>query len=106
MHILVMLLGYLPFQRVHSSEDEVDGSEHEDEEDWGSRAPGIETSSTLRTPLKELTGHSNVVIAADWLPNGEHVITASWDRTANLYDVHTGETISQLVGKLWKPMRF
>ncbi|KAB7499723.1 WD repeat-containing protein 37 [Armadillidium nasatum] len=84
--------------RVHSSEDEVDGSEHEDEDDWGGRVAGSIGSSTLRTPLKELTGHSNVVIAADWLPGGEHVITASWDRTANLYDAITGETVSQLIG--------
>ena len=27
----------------------------------------------LRTPLRALSGHSGVVIAADWLPGGEQV---------------------------------
>ncbi|XP_045612520.1 WD repeat-containing protein 37 [Procambarus clarkii] len=86
--------------RVHSSEDEVDGSDHEDEEDgglMGGRGDGG-GAATLRTPLRELTGHTSVVIAADWLPGGDQAITASWDRTANLYDTHTGELLSQLIG--------
>ena len=29
----------------------------------------------LRTPLRALSGHSGVVIAADWLPGGEQVST-------------------------------
>ena len=29
--------------------------------------------SVLRTPLRALSGHSGVVIAADWLPGGEQV---------------------------------
>lgn len=52
----------------------------------------------LRTPLIELTGHLGVVVAADWLPGGDHVITASWDRTANLYDVETGDCLQILTG--------
>lgn len=43
-------------------------------------------------------GHTSVVIAADWLPGGDQAITAAWDRTANLYDAHTGELLSQLIG--------
>lgn len=86
--------------RVHSSEDEVDGSDHEDEEDGGllgGRGDGV-LAATLRTALRELMGHNSVVIAADWLPGGDQAITASWDRTANLYDTHTGELLSQLIG--------
>ena len=53
-----------------------------------------------RQPLTELTGHSSVVIAADWLPGGSQVITASWDRTANLYDAEKAEIINTLTGKI------
>ncbi|XP_066977066.1 WD repeat-containing protein 37 isoform X2 [Macrobrachium rosenbergii] len=89
--------------RVHSSEDEVDGSDREDEDDGGGIGGGGRLSdgggvASLRTPLRELTGHTSVVIAADWLPGGDQAITAAWDRTANLYDAHTGELLSQLVG--------
>ena len=91
-------------QRVHSSEDEVDGSDREDEDDGGVMGGGGRISdsgvaATLRTPLRELTGHTSVVIAADWLPGGDQAITAAWDRTANLYDAHTGELLSQLIGE-------
>lgn len=54
----------------------------------------------LRTPVAEFIGHSGVVIAADWLPNGDQVISASWDRTANLYDVETRELLQTLNGVL------
>ncbi|XP_064111734.1 WD repeat-containing protein 37-like isoform X2 [Macrobrachium nipponense] len=89
--------------RVHSSEDEVDGSDREDEDDGGGIGGGGRLSdgggaASLRTPLRELTGHTSVVIAADWLPGGDQAITAAWDRTANLYDAHTGELLSQLIG--------
>jgi WD40 repeat protein len=39
-----------------------------------------------------------VVIAADWLVGGKQVVTASWDRTANLYDVETSELVHSLTG--------
>ena len=48
----------------------------------------------------ELQGHSGVVIAADWMPGGSQVISASWDRTANLYDAETGELITTLTGEI------
>ncbi|XP_073997822.1 WD repeat-containing protein 37-like isoform X4 [Rhodnius prolixus] len=53
---------------------------------------------SLRTPFAELIGHSGPVAAADWLPGGEHVVTASWDRTAAIYDVQTSELIHSLTG--------
>lgn len=88
-------------QRVHSSEDEVDGSDREDEEEGGAGSCRVDGGgvATLRTPLRELTDHTSVVIAADWLPGGDQAITAAWDRTANLYDTHTGELLSQLIGQ-------
>lgn len=57
-----------------------------------------EKSPILRTPIAELKGHIGVVAAADWLPGGEQVVTASWDRTAALYDVETGELLQSLTG--------
>ncbi|XP_015109231.1 WD repeat-containing protein 37 [Diachasma alloeum] len=65
-------------------------------------APGLnddqEDTPTLRTPLRELLGHSGVVMAADWLPGADQLVTASWDRTANLYDTETGDVIHTLCG--------
>lgn len=47
----------------------------------------------------ELTGHTGVVVAADWMMEGNQVITASWDRTAILFDAETGDQITCLTGK-------
>lgn len=79
---------------AHSSEDELSEKEEKSLED----AEQLPEGSILRTPMSELTGHLGVVIAADWLTGGEQVITASWDRTANLYDVQTGELLHSLSG--------
>jgi len=38
-------------------------------------------------------------MASDWLLGGDQIISASWDRTACLYDVETGELINSLTGK-------
>src|SRR6218665_2158826 len=59
--------------------------------------------SYVRQPALELLGHSGVVIAADWLAGGSQVITASWDRTANMYDAETGALISSLTGHFHLP---
>ncbi|XP_071451947.1 WD repeat-containing protein 37 [Hetaerina americana] len=108
---------------TQSSEDEVDSSEKEDYgEDCeglcgsgGGGTGGISDAPTLRTPLVELRGHWQhgisgvmhgsgaqgpgvVVSAADWLPGGDQVVTASWDRTACLYDACSGEVIQTLTG--------
>uniref|UniRef100_A0A914IDB8 WD repeat-containing protein 37 n=1 Tax=Globodera rostochiensis TaxID=31243 RepID=A0A914IDB8_GLORO len=52
----------------------------------------------IHQPLARLNGHSDVVAAGDWLFGGEQIITASWDRTANLFDAETGKTIKVLSG--------
>lgn len=75
----------------HSSEEELELCEKEVFE-------VEEGTPSLRTPVCEFTGHSGVVMAADWLPGGDQVITASWDRTANLYDVETRELLQSLSG--------
>lgn len=82
------------FQKTHTSEEDLDSCDKDDFND----EVATEGIPSLRTPVCELTGHSGVVMAADWLPGGEQVITASWDRTANLYDVETGELLQTLYG--------
>lgn len=78
--------------KAHSSEDEVEFSERDD-------GDGVQGEVTvIRSPVLELTGHTSVVIAADWLTNSDQVITASWDRFANVYDVNSGDLVTQLVG--------
>lgn len=60
-----------------------------------------ERIDTLRTPVCELAGpggHTSVVVAADWLPGGDQIVTASWDRTAILWNVETKEPIQTLTG--------
>ena len=54
--------------------------------------------TTIRQPLLELSGHSGVVIAADWITGGNQIITASWDRSANIYDAEKGELLNTLTG--------
>ncbi|KAK0417526.1 hypothetical protein QR680_013061 [Steinernema hermaphroditum] len=76
-----------------SSEDELDASEKEEDGD-----PDVSSLQTVRSPLVRLTGHSGVVIAVDWLPGGEQLATASWDRTGHIYDVERGEITAYLTG--------
>lgn len=80
----------------HSSEEELEDEEDAMDDERGDRV------DMLRTPLAEygsgIGGHSSVVIAADWLPGGEQIITASWDRTAILWDVETREALQPLAG--------
>lgn len=58
----------------------------------------------LRTPLCEFgsptgnVGHTAVVVTADWLPGNDQIITASWDRTAILWDVETKDALQTLSG--------
>jgi len=83
--------------RVGSSEDELDPTEREflDGHDYSEDSSHV---SVLRTPLRSLQGHTGVVISGDWIPGGEQVLTAGWDRLACIWDAHTGELIQQLGG--------
>uniref|UniRef100_A0A2K6KBR1 WD repeat-containing protein 37 n=1 Tax=Rhinopithecus bieti TaxID=61621 RepID=A0A2K6KBR1_RHIBE len=78
-----------------SGEDEVECSDKDEPDldgDVSSDCP------TIRVPLTSLKSHQGVVIAADWLVGGKQAVTASWDRTANLYDVETSELVHSLTG--------
>ncbi|KAI1291804.1 WD repeat-containing protein 37 [Halotydeus destructor] len=52
----------------------------------------------IKQALLEIAGHSSVVVGCDFTSTVDQCVTASWDRTANLYDLHTGELVVQLVG--------
>lgn len=71
-----------------SDKDEADG-----ELEAPSECPSVRVASTT------LRSHQGVVIAADWLVGGKQVVTASWDRAANLYDVETSELVHSLTGR-------
>lgn len=72
-----------------SDKDEADGE-----------ADGPNECPTIRVATTTLKSHQGVVIAADWLVGGKQVVTASWDRAANLYDVETSELVHTLTGEL------
>ncbi|KAM9671552.1 WD repeat-containing protein 37 isoform 4-T12 [Trichechus inunguis] len=78
-----------------SGEDEVEFSDKDEPDGDGDVSSDC---PTIRVPLTSLKSHQGVVIAADWLVGGKQAVTASWDRTANLYDVETSELVHSLTG--------
>lgn len=82
-------------RKCYSSEEELEDGESNEDRD---------RVDVLRTPLCEFgstgpnVGHSSVVVAADWIFDSEQIITASWDRTAILWDIETREPIQCLSG--------
>ncbi len=48
--------------------------------------------------LRDLVGHTNVVIGAAISPDGRTALTGSADRTLRLWDVASGEPLARLVG--------
>lgn len=84
--------------RSHSSGEEEPECSEKDDPEGASSSDDKREPAYVRQPVLELLGHSGVVIAADWLAGGSQVITASWDRTANMYDAETGAMINSLTG--------
>ncbi|XP_035285984.1 WD repeat-containing protein 37 isoform X2 [Anguilla anguilla] len=76
-------------------DEDVDFSDKDEGEGEGE---GSSECPTLRVACTTLKSHQGVVIAADWLVGGKQVVTASWDRAANLYDVETSELVHTLTG--------
>lgn len=56
----------------------------------------IANAPIIRSPIKRFEGHSDACIAAEWFPDGELIATASWDRSANIYNVETGKVLCTL----------
>ncbi|CAL2036259.1 unnamed protein product [Caenorhabditis brenneri] len=52
----------------------------------------------IRSPVMKLTGHRAPVSCCEWLAGGQQMVTASWDRTANVWDVEKGEVVNILSG--------
>lgn len=77
-------------------EDDQDSSDREEGEVDGE---GLCEVPTVRVATTTLRSHQGVVIAADWLVGGRQVVTASWDRAANLYEVETSELVHTLTGQ-------
>ncbi|CAH1241171.1 WDR37 [Branchiostoma lanceolatum] len=84
-----------------SDEDQIEAAEKEEGEAAAHTEPGDSSDfapTVVRSPLTEFTGHQDVIIAADWMADGKQVVTASWDRTAQLYDLETTELVQSLTG--------
>lgn len=87
-------------QNRNSSEEDLDGSiEYEQEAEGQIPTPDEKYEPmSIQQPDLELVGHMGVVIASDWMWDGNHVITASWDHTANMYDTETGALMNSFTG--------
>ncbi|KAI6187701.1 WD repeat-containing protein 37 [Aphelenchoides besseyi] len=77
---------------ANSSEDDLDATSEKindvDDENF-SRVP-----LQIRQPVQIFSGHSEAaIVCADWLAGGEQIISASWDKTANVYDIENPQTV-------------
>uniref|UniRef100_A0AAZ3R7B2 WD repeat-containing protein 37 n=1 Tax=Oncorhynchus tshawytscha TaxID=74940 RepID=A0AAZ3R7B2_ONCTS len=84
-----------PIPQQPPCDDDIDFSD-KDEADGDGEGPN--ECPSIRMASTTLRSHQGVVIAADWLVGGKQVVTASWDRAANLYDVETSELVHSLTG--------
>ena len=48
--------------------------------------------------IHNLVGHSNRLNHAEFSPDGNRIVTASWDNTAKIWNASTGTLIHNLVG--------
>ncbi|XP_078488620.1 WD repeat-containing protein 37 [Ciona intestinalis] len=55
-------------------------------------------SQDYHNPLICVTCHTSPVVGCDWLMDGVHFVTASWDRTSCLIDSSTSQTVQTLSG--------
>jgi WD40 repeat protein len=65
-------------------------------------AAGTTTDPTSAT--RSLTGHTGPVTDINFSPDGNQIVTASWDHTVRLWDYHTGEMLRVFEGhtaELW-----
>jgi dipeptidyl aminopeptidase/acylaminoacyl peptidase len=47
--------------------------------------------------VAELTGHQGWIVSASFSPDGESILTASWDQTARVWD-RSGQLVAELTG--------
>jgi len=79
--------------RMQSSEEEAESSD-----DGLEMTGGNGESMAQSQAMVVLAGHQGVVVSADWLAGGDQAVTASWDRTAALWDVSTQTMIQSMAG--------
>jgi len=84
--------------RLQSSEESADSSDDGGDNLGGGGGEAIMRGLQVSTPLVVMSGHQGVIVSADWLAGGEQIVTASWDRTANLWDVGSQTLLHSLVG--------
>ncbi|KAM8838330.1 WD repeat-containing protein 37-like isoform 2-T2 [Synchiropus picturatus] len=87
-----------PTTDISQTQPPEDDPDFSDKDEADGEAEGPNDCPTLRVASTTLRSHQGVVIAADWLVGGKQVVTASWDRAANLYDVETSELVHSLTG--------
>src|SRR5437879_6444558 len=72
-----------------------------------SLAGGLVLATVLLLPVTSLatgpeaiiqTGHNYLITAAAYSPDGKHVLTGSWDKTAILWDAATGRQLRTFQG--------
>ena len=76
----------------------VSDTESGDSSDEGGLGTGERGETGQKEALVVLSGHQGVVVSADWLAGGDQCVTASWDRTAAVWDVSSQTMIHQLTG--------
>ncbi|GMT19069.1 hypothetical protein PFISCL1PPCAC_10366, partial [Pristionchus fissidentatus] len=76
-----------------STERKEGNEEKEEEENVNGEEP-----RRISSPLIRLTGHKGVISSCQWMSTGSQLVSGSWDRTANLYDVERGEILNVLTG--------
>nr|VFK60527.1 MAG: WD40 repeat [Candidatus Kentron sp. TUN] len=58
----------------------------------------IDLHAPQDAPLRLFKGHSNVILSLAFSPDGKRLLSGSFDHTARLWDVQTGETLRVLHG--------
>ncbi len=59
-----------------------------------------ETGEELKTP-EDFSGHTDAVLSATFSRDGKMLLTASYDKTARLWDVASGRQLKELNGHSW-----